>query len=275
MASDLLSVDELAALGDSVVLLDIQFNLVGTPGRELYAAAHLPGASFVDIDTDLSGPPGLQGRHPLPDPADFEASMRRVGVDTDSAVVVYDQRTSLSAARAWWTLRYFGIEDVRVLDGGLAAWQAAGLPVSTEVPDPSPSAFVARPGQLPTLDPAGAARLAREGVLLDVRAPERFRGETEPIDPVAGHIPYAGNAPAVGYLAPDGRFRKPDELTAFFGERGVHPGEGPAVGTYCGSGVTAAQAALALHEIGVDATPYVGSWSEWIADPSREIATGD
>ncbi len=275
MASDLLSVAELHALGDAVVVLDVQFNLVGTPGQELYAGAHLPGAAFVDLDRDLSGPPGPAGRHPLPDPAAFEAAMRRVGVAADSAVVVYDQRTSLSAARAWWTLRYFGIRDVRVLDGGLAAWQAAGLPVTSDVPRPPPSAFRARPGQLPALDPAGAARAAREGVLLDVRSPERFRGETEPVDPVAGHIPYAANAPAAGYLADDGRFRSPQELAAFFGERGVRAGDGTAVATYCGSGVTAAQAALALARIGVDASVYVGSWSEWIADPGRPVATGD
>ncbi|SRR5580765_4548545 len=271
----LVSATELAALLDTggVTVLDVQYNLVGTPGAQLYAAAHLPGAPFVDLDHDLAGPPGPRGRHPLPDPAVFETAIRRVGVDADSAVVVYDQRTSLSAARAWWTLRYFGIPDVRVLDGGLAGWQAAGHAVTTDVPVVSPSAFVARPGQLPVLEVEDAARVARDGILLDVRSPERFRGETEPIDAVAGHIPYAVNAPAAGYLADDGRFRARADLTAYAEAAGARAGI--PVGTSCGSGVTAAQAALALGEIGVEATVFVGSWSEWIADPSRPVATGE
>ena len=272
MPSALVTPGRLHAELGRVVVLDVQYNLVGTPGSELYAAEHLPGARFVDLDTDLAGPPGDNGRHPLPEPAAVGAALRRCGVDAGSRVVVYDERTSLSAARAWFVLRLVGCADVRVLDGGLAAWRAAGLPTTTEVPQPEPGSFTTGEGVGEVLDADGAGRLASDGVLLDSRAAERFRGEVEPIDPVAGHVPGAVNAPMADYLDADGRFLPPDALRAYFADRGIRPGT--PVGTSCGSGVTAAHTALALHEVGIEAGVYVGSWSEWVSDPRRPVARG-
>ena len=267
---------ELAAPQGSPLVLDVQFTLTGD-GPRLYAEGHLPGAPFVDLDRALAGESGAGGRHPLPDPAVLQAGLRAAGVDDDSRVVVYDQATSLSAARAWWILRWAGLTDVRVLDGGLAAWRATGGAVSTETVSPTPGSVTVRPGALPVLDAAGVAALARSGVLVDARAPERFRGEVEPIDPVAGHVPGATNVPMSDLTTDEGGLRSPDELRARFAAAGVD-GAGvdgaTAVGTYCGSGVTAAHTALALHEIGVEAAVYVGSWSEWITHPSRPVATG-
>ena len=191
-----------AALGAALaaspapVLLDVRWRLGGPPGIDRYREGHLPGARFVDLDRDLAGPPGAGGRHPLPDAEAFEAAMRRAGVDDGQPVVAYDENDSTAAARAWWLLRYFGHQQVQVLDGGYQAWLAADLPIETgPAPAPAAGTFTARPGHLPLLDAAGAARMAREGVLLDARAAERYRGEVEPADPVAGHIPAAVNAP--------------------------------------------------------------------------------
>ncbi|NHA68425.1 sulfurtransferase [Phycicoccus flavus] len=257
---------------DEVRVLDVQYAMTGTPGRELYARAHLPGAPFLDLDTALAGPPGPGGRHPLPDPAVLQEALRGCGVREDDTVVVYDQRTSLSAGRAWWVLRWAGHPAVRVLDGGLAAWERAGLPVTAEVPEPEPGDVVVRGGSVPVLDTEAAARMARGGVLLDVRAAERYRGETEPIDPVAGHVPGAVNLPMTDLLADDGTFLPPGEIRRRAAQVGVH--RDTPVGTSCGSGVTAAQMALALRTAGIDAVPYVGSWSAWVADPGRPVATG-
>jgi len=255
-----------------VRVLDVQYNLRGTPGPELYAAAHVPGAPHLDLDTALAGPPGVRGRHPLPDPDVLEAALRACGVGDDDEVVVYDQSTSLAAGRAWWVLRWAAHPQVRVLDGGLDAWRRAGLPVTTEVPSPKPGDVVVRPGSVPVLDAEGAAAMARQGVLLDARAPERFRGEAEPIDRVAGRVPGSVNLPMTDLLAPDGSFLPADEVRRRAAAAGVH--RDTPVGTSCGSGVTAAQLALALHTAGIDAIPYVGSWSEWIEDPTRPVATG-
>ena len=271
--STLLTPAQLAAAVEvgEVRVLDVQYSLAGD-GPSLYAVAHLPGVPHLDLDAVLAGPPGAGGRHPLPDPDALEAGLRAVGLREGETVVVYDQQTSLASARAWWVLRWAGVADVRVLDGGLAAWQAEGLPVTTEVPEPDEGDVVVRPGSVPVLDADGAARVAREGVLLDSRVGERFRGETEPIDAVAGHIPDARNAPMGEQLEVDGRFRSADELRAYFARLGATAGG--EVGTTCGSGVTAAHTALALHLAGVDATPYIGSWSHWITDPARPVATG-
>ncbi len=253
-------------------VLDVQYALVGTPGPELYAAAHLPGAPHLDLDAALAGPPGGRGRHPLPDPDVLQAALRECGVDEADEVVVYDQRTSLAAGRAWWVLRWAAHPQVRVLDGGLAAWQRAGLPVTTEVPSPEPGSIVVRPGSVPVLDAVGAAEMARAGVLLDVRAPERYRGEVEPIDRVAGHVPGSVNLPMADLLDEHGAFFPSARIRDIAAAAGVH--RDTPVGTSCGSGVTAAQMALALHEAGIDAIPYVGSWSEWIEDPNRPVARG-
>ncbi|HJZ06539.1 MAG TPA: rhodanese-like domain-containing protein, partial [Trebonia sp.] len=196
----LITVAELAGLltlPAPPTLLDVRWRLGGPPGIDLYQAGHIPGAVFTDLDRDLAAPPGPGGRHPMPAAAAFEAAMRRAGVRGDQPVVVYDDADSTAAARAWWLLRYFGHRQVRVLDGGFAAWKAAGHPVETGLPAAAPAAgdFTASPGHLALLDADGAAALARTGVLLDARAGGRYRGETEPVDPVAGHIPGAVSAP--------------------------------------------------------------------------------
>ncbi|WP_083999289.1 sulfurtransferase [Actinomadura kijaniata] len=255
------------------VLLDVRWHLAGPPGIESYRKGHLPGAVFVDLDRDVAGPPGPGGRHPLPAAADFERAMRRAGVRADHPVVVYDDADSTAAARLWWTLRYFGHPRVRVLDGGHRAWTEAGRPETTEEPPVEPGDFTARPGRLPVLDAEGAAALAGAGVLLDARAAERYRGETEPIDPVAGHIPGAVNAPTLGNVGVDGRFLPADLLRERFAKLGAT--DAVDVGAYCGSGVTAAHEILALTLAGVPAALYVGSWSNWVADPANPVATGE
>jgi thiosulfate/3-mercaptopyruvate sulfurtransferase len=229
---------------------------------------------FVDLETALSGPPGGGGRHPMPDAEAFGQAMRAAGVSAERPVVVYDAGDSMAAARAWWLLRYFGHSRAFVLDGGFSGWLAAGRAIERDVPSIEPGDFVPRPGGMPLLDAAGAARLAADaGVLLDARAPERFRGEREPIDPVAGHIPGAVNLPSSSLVRPSGRFLDADALRARFASAGVH--DGVEVGAYCGSGVTAAHEVLALWLAGFEAALYVGSWSEWIRDPARPVATGD
>lgn len=255
------------------VLLDVRWRLGGPPGLDLYRAGHLPGALFIDLDRDLAGPPGPAGRHPLPDTAVFAEAMRAAGVRHDSHVVAYDDGDATAAARAWWMLRYYGHEDVRVLDGGYRAWLSAGLPVTTAEPDSRPGDFTARPGQMPVLDAPAAEAMARTGLLLDARAAGRYRGEHEPVDPVAGHIPGAVSAPTAANLHADGTFKDPAELAARFASLGARPGGG--VGAYCGSGVTAAHEVLALALAGLPAALYVGSWSNWIADPARPVATGN
>jgi len=277
----LIDVESLAtelAGGTPPVLFDVRWRLGGPPGIDSYRAGHLPGAVFADLDTDLAGSPGSGGRHPLPAAADFEAAMRRLGVRSGYPVVTYDDGDSTIAARAWWTLRYFGHDQVRVLDGGFRAWAAAGQPVTVDEPAVAAGDFTATAGQLPVLDAAGAAALGRSGVLLDARAGERYRGEAEPVDPAAGHIPGAVSAPTAANVGPDGRFLPPEELRRRFQGLGVTAGPDRAlaldVGAYCGSGVTAAHEVLALELAGVPAILYVGSWSAWTADPSRPIATG-
>ncbi|MFF0225042.1 sulfurtransferase [Streptomyces sp. NPDC004629] len=259
------------------VLLDIRWQLSmaaasGAPafdGRAEYAAGHIPGAAFVDLDRELASAPGKRGRHPLPDLAEFGAAMRRAGVSADRPVVVYDGGQGWAAARTWWLLHWTGHPDVRVLDGGLAAWEG---PLSTETPEPAEGDFRPVPRETGLLDAAGAAALARSGVLLDARAGERYRGDVEPIDPVGGHIPGALSAPTNENVGPDGRFLSADELKARFASLGAL--DGTQVGVYCGSGVSAAHQVLALAVAGIPAALYVGSWSEWSADPSRPVAVG-
>jgi thiosulfate/3-mercaptopyruvate sulfurtransferase len=273
MTSPLVSVAELADAAEPPLLLDVRWSLTGPPGIDSYRAGHLPGAVFVDLDRDLAGAPGPAGRHPLPTPEQAQATLRRLGVRTDLPVVVYDDGDASSAARAWWLLRWSGHADVRVLDGGYAAWVAAGGAVATgDPPAVGAGDLVVRPGSMPVATADEAAAIAQTGVLLDVRAPARFRGETEPVDPVAGHVPGARNAPLAGNLGPDGRFLDPAVLAARFAALGTGPEV--VVAAYCGSGVGAAQTVLALELAGVAAALYVGSWSEWVADPSRPVATG-
>jgi thiosulfate/3-mercaptopyruvate sulfurtransferase len=274
----LITVDDLArrldGSGPPPSLLDVRWRLGGPPGIDLYLAGHIPTAVFTDLDLDLAAPPGAGGRHPMPAAARFQAAMRRAGVSDDRLVVVYDDADSTAAARAWWLLRYFGHRSVRVLDGGYRAWTAAGRPVEKGPPpiSPAPGDFTASGGQLELLDAAGAAALARAGLLLDARAGERYRGEKEPVDPVAGHIPGAVSAPTAENVNQDGTFRPPPELARRFA--GLGAGAGTEVGAYCGSGVTAAHEVLALTLAGIPAALYAGSWSEWITDPARPVATG-
>jgi thiosulfate/3-mercaptopyruvate sulfurtransferase len=284
----LISVPDLARLlgtADPPALLDVRFRLGGPPGLDDYLAGHLPGARFVDLDKDLAGPPGsgAGGRHPLPAASVFEAAMRTAGLRNGQLAVAYDERDALSAARLWWLLRYFGHDQVAVLDGGLAAWIAAGHPVTAAVPGPQRGDFTAGPGTgMPALDDASAGQLARSGFLLDARVTERYRGDVEPIDPVAGHIPGAISAPAQENVTPDGLFLPGAALARRFaalglpgpGERATRADGSPMIGAYCGSGVTAAQEVLALEVAGLPAALYVGSWSAWSADPARPVATG-
>jgi len=275
MASPLVSAADLAAelAARSPTLLDVRWSLGGPPGLGEYQLGHIPGAHFVDLDRQLAAPPGA-GRHPLPSPEDFQAAMRSLGVSSTRPVVVYDASTGVAAARAWWLLRYFGHPDVAVLDGGYAEWVRGGGAVARGLEPPArPGDFVAEPGHMPLLDAAAAAAAAVDGVLLDARAPERFRGEAEPVDPVAGHIPGARNLPTAGNVDPIGRLLAPGRLRARFEEAGATAEA--VVGVYCGSGVTAAHEVLAAEVAGIPAALYVGSWSDWITDPGRPVALGE
>ncbi|WP_432136331.1 sulfurtransferase [Streptomyces sp. bgisy154] len=259
------------------VLLDVRWQLslakaAGEPpfdGRAAYAAGHVPGAVYVDLDRELAGSPGAAGRHPLPDLAEFGAVMRRAGVSAARPVVVYDGGQGWAAARAWWMLRWTGHPDVRVLDGGLPAWRGER---SVDVPTPAEGDFEPEPVPGGLLDADGAASLARSGILLDARAGERYRGEVEPIDRVGGHIPGAVSAPTTDTVGPDGRFLPAPDLRSHFKALGAT--DDTAVGVYCGSGVSGAHEVLALAVAGVPAALYVGSWSEWSSDPSRPVAVG-
>lgn len=266
--SALIAAEELRARLGEVTVLDVRYRL-GGPRREEYDAGHVPGAAYVDLDADLAAPPGAGGRHPLPDPADFEAAMRRVGVRGDRPVVVYDDWSGHAAARCWWLLRHHGHDDVRVLDGGWPAWVAAGGEVVSGEDAPEHGDFSARPGRMPVVE---ADAVPAVEVLVDARAPERYRGEVEPVDPVAGRIPGAVNVPTGANLGPDGRFRPAEELREVYRAVGAVPGA--RVAAYCGSGVTAAHDVLAMELAGIRAALYPGSWSGWIADPSRPVERG-
>jgi thiosulfate/3-mercaptopyruvate sulfurtransferase len=260
------------AIPPGATVLDVRWELGGPPGWPQYLQGHIPGAAFVDLESALAGPPGDGGRHPLPAEDAFGSAMRAAGVRADRSVVVYDGGASMAAARAWWLLRYFGHRDVSVLDGGFSGWLAAGHAIERGAAAAEPGDFVPRPGGMPLLDADGAAAVARAGVLLDARAPARFRGEQEPIDPVAGHIPGAVNLPGTELLRLEGGLLGAEGLRARFEAAGVR--DGVLVGAYCGSGVTAALEVLALSVAGFDAALYVGSWSDWIRDPSRPVARG-
>ncbi len=277
MDSPLCSADRLYALlgmGRAPSLLDVRWDLAAGSRPDLFAAGHIPGAVFVDLSAELAGPPGRDGRHPLPSPGAFQSAMRAAGVSSRRPVVVYDDGPATAAARAWWLLRYFGHPQVLVLDGGLGGWTAGGHPLEAGPPRAAaePGDFIVRPGAMPVLTAVQAAALAVEGVLLDARTAERFRGESEPVDPVAGHIPGARNRPTKENVDGAGQFWDPDRLREEFGRLGVRAGT--AVGAYCGSGVTAAHEVLALELAGYHAALYPGSWSEWITDAGRPVATG-
>jgi thiosulfate/3-mercaptopyruvate sulfurtransferase len=277
-SSPLITVPELRGAldegaGPGPVLLDVRYQLGGPSGPDEFARGHVPGSSYVDLDTALAGPPGRGGRHPLPEPAAFVAAMRCAGVSDARPVVVYDDWGGRAAARCWWLLRHYGHRDVRVLDGGWSAWVAADGDVETGAArGQSTGDFAGDPGHLPVLDADQALHLARDGVLVDARAPERYRGEVEPVDAVAGHIPGAVNVPTEENLRAGGTFRPAEELREVYGEAVEAADAGADVAAYCGSGVTACHDLLALAVIGIDALLYPGSWSGWVTDPARPVA---
>lgn len=278
--SAVISSDELAAL-----LFDPQLRVVDcraslqnpAAGREAYAKAHVPGASFADLLDDLSGPivAGQTGRHPLPSIESLVARLQSWGIGAQSQVVVYDDAGGAFAARLWWMLRWLGHDAVAVLDGGFPAWVAEGHPVIDTQAIVPRGDFVARPRDEWLVTARELATPQSTGQkLFDARAPERFRGDVEPIDPVAGHIPGAENLPFAENLR-DGRFRSPAELRARFARAlGDTPPEQAVV--YCGSGVTACHDVLAFAHAGLPLPRlYAGSWSEWITDPARPTAKSD
>jgi thiosulfate/3-mercaptopyruvate sulfurtransferase len=293
------SVAELDALLRSdrpPLLLDVRWALGDPHGRAHYVDGHIPGAVYADLDTELAAPASPEGgRHPLTDLGELEATARGWGLAEGQQVVVYDDLGNTAAARAWWLLRHAGVADVTLLDGALGAWRAAGLPLESGLPeDPAPGDVALKTVGLPVTDADGAAELAAHGLLLDARAGERYRGEVEPVDPRAGHIPGAVSAPTGENLAADGTFLPPEVLRERFvklGAASASPEGSPSaspetkaaaaaaaagdrIGVYCGSGVTAAHQIAALYLAGFEATLFAGSWSAWSADPARPAATG-
>lgn len=269
----LITADELAATAGTVRVLDVRWQLTKPDGSDDFRTGHVPGAVYVDLDHELAshGDPA-DGRHPLPSVEALQESARGWGLDDGDSVVVYDAAGNLSSARAWWLLRHAGVADVRLLDGGLAAWTASGRELETGDAAPERGGVTLSYEHLPVIGPDDALDVAADGALLDARAPERYRGETEPIDPVAGHIPGAINTPTGDNLRPDGRFLEPDELRARFTAAGVVAGR--PLATYCGSGVTAAHNIVALTLAGFAPALYPGSWSQWSNQPDRPVETG-
>ena len=245
-------------------------------GRSAYTEGHIPGAIFAHLDENLSGPieAGSTGRHPMPCVTAMQQQFSKWGIDADTQVVAYDDKNGAIAARLWWMLRYLGHEAVAVLDGGLAAWLRAGGALSTSVPTISAKSFSARPRAdwVQEAEQVNQNRQNAQKVVVDSRAPERYRGAVEPIDPVAGHIPGAVNMPFAGNWQDDGLLKSPEELR----QRFAHLPAAEHVTFYCGSGVTACHNLLAYAHAGLgDARLYPGSWSEWIVDPGRPVATKD
>jgi len=271
----LISATELRERLGEVQVLDARWQLGRDDGREKYLAGHIPGAVFIDVERELAGHgEPSDGRHPLPDDAALAAAARRWGLRAGAPVVVYDDFRMLAASRAWWALRRAGVADVRVLDGGLPAWLAAGGETATgDVEVPEGDIELGSPGSEGVIDIDGAAAWPTSGVLLDARAAERYRGETEPIDPVAGHIPGARNLPIGRVLTEDARFLPASEIAAAFDAVGAD-GSMP-IAAYCGSGITAAQLALAGEIAGRAVTVFPGSWSAWSNTPRRPVATGE
>jgi thiosulfate/3-mercaptopyruvate sulfurtransferase len=258
--------------GEPIRLLDVRWQLGGPPGRTSYLAGHLPGAVYVDLETELAAPPSpAEGRHPLPDLDDLQRAARRWGLRSGDTVVVYDDSDGLAAARAWWLLRWGSLATVYLLDGGLRAWRAAGGAIEVDDRQPDTGDIELIGGGMPVLSADEAAALATSGPLLDARSGERYRGEVEPVDRVAGHIPGAISAPTTESLTTAGTFRSAAELAERFAALGVS--RDVEVGVYCGSGVTAAHEIVALAVAGYKAGLYPGSWSQWINLPGRPIAT--
>ena len=273
----LITATELADLihaGVPLTVLDVRWRLDAPDGRPAYLEGHLPGAVYVSLEDELSDHTITgRGRHPLPSGRDLEAAARRWGIRQDSLVVVYDDWNRAGSARAWWVLTAAGLPNVRILDGGLHAWRSAGHPVETGPAEPQPGNVTVPQGDLyagsrPTLtaEHSGAGTVT----LLDARAPERFRGDAEPVDRAAGHIPGAKNLPSTAVLAADGTFIGDYALAQLLSDRGIDR-DGP-LAAYCGSGVTASVAIAALAAMGREAALFPGSWSEWCSDPTRAVS---
>ena len=275
----LITATELAALlgaGDPLTILDVRWRLDEPDGRPAYLQGHLPGAVYVSLEEQLSDHTVAgRGRHPLPSGRNLQAAARGWGIRQDVPVVVYDDWNRAGSARAWWVLTAAGLANVRILDGGLGAWRSAGLTLETGPVNPQPGNVTVLHNDLYagsrltlTAQQSGAGGVT----LLDARAPERFRGEVEPVDPVAGHIPGAHNLPSGALLTDGGTFLGDDALTELLSDRGIDT-NGP-LGAYCGSGVTASITVAALAAVGYDAALFPGSWSEWSSDPGRLVARG-
>ena len=273
----LISATELAALldaGQPVTVLDVRWRIDEPDGRTAYRRGHLPGAVYVSLEDELSDHSTVgRGRHPLPSGRSVEAAARRWGISDGVPTIVYDDWNRAGSARAWWVLTAAGISDVHILDGGLAAWQSTGRDLSTDPAEPSPgNATVTHDdlydGALPTL----TAQQVGDVDLLDARAPERFRGDIEPIDPVAGHIPGATNLPSGALLNADGTFLAQDAIARLLADRNV---DDTRIGAYCGSGVTAAVTVAGLAAAGYRAALFPGSWSQWSSDSDNPVARGD
>jgi len=280
MPSPLITTAELAKhlAAPHWIIVDSRHDLLNaTYGREAYAAGHLPGAIFLSIDDDLStAKSGRNGRHPWPSVDVFTATLARKGIGNADTVVVYDDGNAMYAGRLWWMLRWLGHDRVAVLDGGFKRWQSLGLPVMADVPAPRPGQFAGRPDATATVDADTVQSAAQDGSqrVIDARAAERYRGEVEPIDRVAGHIPGARNHPSSSLLGADGRFLPPEELrrSLLATLDGIPPARAIA---YCGSGVTACHVLLAMEHAGLPGGRlYPGSWSEWSRNPARPVATG-
>jgi Rhodanese-related sulfurtransferase len=268
----LVSTNDLAAIiqKDDVIVVDCRFDLTDvSAGRRSYETAHVPGAVFADINEDLAAKPtGTNGRHPLPAPSAFLSTLGRLGISNDAQVIAYDQDTGMYASRFWWMLRWMGHDAVGVLDGGYARWVAEGRPTSAGIEQKTARVFHGRPNDAMV---ASIADVSAGPPLLDARAPERYRGDVEPIDRVAGHIPGARNHFYKDNLAADGTFRTPAELRALFA-RSLDDASSEDVVCYCGSGVTACHNLLALEHAGLHgARLYPGSWSEWSSDSARPV----
>ena len=257
------------------VILDVRWVLGDSAGRQHYRDGHIPGAVFVDLPHDLSAPPSpAEGRHPLPEPEVFQAAMRRLGIDDGDRVVVYDDNGNTASSRAWWMLRWAGVSDVRILDGGLKAWRKAGGPLVVGPGNlTEPGNFTFHRDHMGTVTMDEAGQWVSRGVLLDVREAPRYAGRTEPVDQRAGHIPGAVNLPTKALVDAEGYFRPAEELRALFAERGITDGADAVV--YCGSGVHACHALAAMEIAGLEgARLYPGAWSQWSRDRSRSIVIG-
>ncbi|MGO4489052.1 sulfurtransferase [Microbacterium sp. 2RAF4] len=275
--SDFVSAVELNDLltgGAPVRVIDVRWRLDRPDaGHDDYLSGHIPGAVFAALDTELSTHgEASEGRHPLPSTATLQDAARRWGVRSGDTVIAYDDFRGIAAARAWWLLRQAGV-DVRVLDGGIRAWRAEGFDIATDDVSPEPGDVVLDPIGDDALSIDEAAAFPASGVLIDARAADRYRGDSEPFDPVGGHIPGARNLPEPVHFDADGKILDRETILATFAEVGVTPGT--PVAAYCGSGVTAAHTALVLHEVGIEAKVFPGSWSQWSNTPGRPVAVGD